>query len=143
MPYLSFNNEPIGPVISVGVSSPKSLLAPDASSPQIYWFRAIADTGCTNTSVSQNVINTLGLKSISKAQVTSTTQMINANVFLGDVFLKASIVSSGQIDWAFPNRFLLELIHQSPHFDVLLGMDMLEYGVFSMDGPGKAGTFSW
>ena len=140
MPCITFPIDPIGPIIEIGVSQPRSQIAQGTPFPQITWIKAIADTGCTNTSVHTSIAAACSLNVVGKVPVASTMQTAAANVYLADVFIRFPIGTSFY-DWQFADVSMLELLHPSPNFKALLGMDILNQGAFFINGGMKQATF--
>jgi hypothetical protein len=140
MPCITFPIDPIGPVLEIGIAPPRSLLAPGSPPPPITWIKAIADTGCTHTSIQTNVAGACGLGVVGKTTITSTTQMAPVNIYLGDVFIRFPMGNTF-FEWIFNDRGLLELLHPSPNFSALLGMDILSQGTLHMNGLTKQATY--
>lgn len=143
MPCSTFPIDPaLGPVVEIGISPPRSLLAANAPAPAITWIKAIADTGCTHTSIFGGAATRAGLQVVSKTTVNSTSHSIPANVYLGDLFLKYSVANTA-FEFRFRDRPFLELIRGDPNFESLLGMDILSIGTFYVNGQTKTATFCW
>jgi hypothetical protein len=108
----------------------------------VQWVKAIADTGCTITSIYTGLASNLLLPIIGKQGVNSTTHSTVANVYLCDLFIKVPAGNSA-FEYRFPDRQVMELLRQDNRFDALLGMDILSMGMFATNGPLKIATFSW
>jgi hypothetical protein len=144
MPCITFPIDPaIGPVVDIGIALPNSLATQGAPPAPIHWVKAIADTGCSHTSVHTSVAAGVGLPIIAQANVQSTTQnAVPANVFLVDIFLRVN--SGGSVfEWAFRDRPVLELLRASLTHEALLGMDLMGTGTFNVNGLLKMATFCW
>jgi hypothetical protein len=142
MPCINLPLDPVGPTIEIGISLPRSGLAAGAPNPPIRWIKALADTGCSHTSIHSSVALACGLNVLGKNTVTNTSGPVAVNNYHGDLFLRP-IIGSGPFEWRFADRGLLELLHQNQHFDALLGMDLLSQGTFSMIGSIKTASFCW
>jgi hypothetical protein len=142
MPCVNFPIEAIGPRLDVGISPPASL-AVAGTTPKITWFKALADTGCTHTSIHSSVATACGLQVVGKSTVDTTAGVVPVNVFHADIYLRSLIAWVSPFEWTFVDRGLLELLHQNPAFDILLGMDILNLGTFSTNGGLKQATFAW
>jgi hypothetical protein len=143
MPCININIDPVGPTLDVGIAFPSSLLPANAKAPAITWFKALADTGCSHTSIHSSVATACGLTVIGKAGVATTAGSVAANMYHGDLFLRSLISWVTPFEWKFADRGLLEMIHKNPAFDILLGMDILNMGAFSTNGGLKQATFCW
>jgi hypothetical protein len=121
--------DPIGPTLDVGISSPLSLAAAGAPPPAINWFKAIADTGCTNTSMHSSVAIACGLSVLGKTPVSTPSGRGPVNLYHGDLFLRSLIGWTARFEWKFQDCFFPEMLQKHPSFDILLGMDILNQGV--------------
>jgi hypothetical protein len=143
MPCINFPIDPaIGPVVDIGIAQPTSLAIQGSPPPAIRWLKAIADTGCTTTSIHTDVAKALSLPVISQAAVQSTTQTVVVNVYLVDLFIRVPFGPTA-FEWPFKDRPVMELLHASATHDALLGMDMLGMGMFNVNGLIRAATFCW
>ena len=142
MPCINLPLDPIGPIIEIGIAPPRTGAANGVPNPPIRWIKAIADTGCTHTSIHSSVALACGLSVLGKDTVTNTSGSIDVNIYHGDLVLRP-VIGAGPFEWHFSNRGFLELLHQNPNFDALLGMDILGQGSFSMIGPLKVASFCW
>jgi hypothetical protein len=143
MPCTTFTLDPtLGPVTEIGISAPASLQAAGAPAPAITWIKAIADTGCTTTSIFSGVAKNAGLIVTGKTNVISTTHTLAANVYLGDLFIRA-VYMGGNHEFPLPDRQFVELLQSNPNFDALLGMDVLQLGTFVVGGHAGIATFAW
>lgn len=140
MACITFPIDAIGPVIEIGISQPRSLLAQGSAPPQIAWIKAIADTGCTHTSIHSSVAAGCGLAIVGKLPVSSTMQTTPVNLYHGDVFIRFPVAGTF-FEWRFPDVGLLELLLPSPQFQALLGMDILNRGTMYINGAMKQATF--
>jgi hypothetical protein len=142
MPCINFQIDPcIGPLLDLGISAPLSL-APTGIRPTIYWFKAVADTGSTNTCVSPNAIAQAGLPLTGQAQVGTINVVTTTNVYSADLFLRY-VFAGGINEFAFRNLPVTQLIAPSANNDALLGMDILRLGIFVINGHTMTGTFCW
>jgi hypothetical protein len=143
MPCCTFPVDPVyGPVLDIGIAAPLSLTPAGAPLPSINWIKAIADTGSSHTSIATVAAGRIGLPIINQTTVGSTTQLVPANIYLADLFLRWN--DRGQtLEFAFRDRPMTELVRATPANEALLGMDMLEFGTFSLNGENKTATFCW
>jgi hypothetical protein len=143
MPCSTFPIDPVyGPMLDIGIAAPLSLTPSGVPLPLINWVKAIADTGCSHTSISTVAAGRIGLPIINQTTVGSTTQLVPANIYLADLFLRWN--DRGQtLEFAFRDRPMTELLRSTPANEALLGMDMLECGTFSLNGESKMATFCW
>jgi len=141
MPCITIPLDPLGPIIEIGISLPGGF--PQANpAPPIQWIKAIADTGCTHTSIHHSVAAKLGLKVLSKGIANTANGPAAANIYHGDMFLRPQI-GGKPFEWRYADRQLLELAQNHPKYDALLGMDILSDGLFSVNGALNCATFCW
>jgi Aspartyl protease len=143
MPCITIPINPIGPILEIGISSPASQLTSGSAKPQAIWFKALADTGCTHTSIHASVAQKSGLKVIGKGGAQTPGGNTAVNVYHGDLFIRSLISWSSNFDWQFADRGLVEMVNPNPNFDALLGMDILNLGTFTTHGGLKVATFCW
>jgi hypothetical protein len=143
MPCINIPINPIGPTLDVGIAFPTSLVTAGGSPPAITYFKAIADTGCTHTSIHSSVATTCALQILGKNTVSTPSGQAAVNVYHGDLFLRCLIGWTASFEWKFPDRGLVEMLHRNPGFDILLGMDILNLGMFSINGGLRQATFCW
>ena len=117
-------NPQIGPILDLGISCPESLVAPGAAAPQVFWFRAIADTGCTRTSIHSSVAAKCGLKVMSKGTASTPGGIVTVNIYHGDLVVHSLISWITPFDWRFADRGIMEMVNPNPDFEALLGMDI-------------------
>ncbi len=142
MPSIQFPISTLGPSLEVGISRAVSLL-PSESTPHVLWFKAIADTGCSHTSIHSSVAVKCGLQTISKSFASTPAGNVAVNMYHGDLYLRSLVSWATPFDWSFNDRAFAEMVHQNPNFDILLGMDILNMGVFITNGGLRQATFSW
>lgn len=142
MPCITFPINPSNvPLLEIGISTPQSL-APVGTIPTINWIKAIADTGCTSTSIFSGAATKAGLQIVSKGMVNSTTHSVPVNIYYGDLILRYSY-GSKPFEFRFFDRSFLELVRPDPNFEALLGMDILSIGSYHINGLTKQATFCW
>ncbi len=140
MPCINIPIDPIGPVIEIGVSQPTSTA--NGTHPTVYWIKAVVDTGCSHTSIHTSVAVKCGLTVLGKASANTPGGAHAVNLYHGDLFLRP-IIRGKPFEFPFNDRGLVEMTHQNPDFDALLGMDILNYGTFHTNGVLKQATFCW
>jgi hypothetical protein len=87
MPCITLPYDPVvGPLFNLGIAQPLSSLS-DPSSQKITWLRGLIDTGCSNISITPATAKAAGLPIIGKSPVVSTTETIESDLFLGDLFI--------------------------------------------------------
>lgn len=135
MPFFSRDIKGGQIIINVVVLQPGDNIQKMIHSPQ-HVYKALVDTGATNTCISQHVAKTVGLLPQSKKLVTSATQSVAVNSYDIDIHIPIErVLSSMSSDGIAQKRSQIsvlssinlqvtELMQQSG-FDVLLGMDVL------------------
>jgi hypothetical protein len=131
------------PNLELGISAPLSLQPAGAPPPIIHWISAIADTGCTNTSIYTSVATAAGLRVMGKGLVNTANGPVQCNRFLGDLFVKVPLANGTGFEFFFRDRLLSELMAKIPQCDALFGMDMMTMGTFHVNGITKNATFCW
>ena len=97
-------------------------------------FLALWDTGATNSVVTKNVVNAVGLTPTGKA----TVKGVNSE----------DIVNTYIVDIGLPNRVLFTNINVSEgllqgHYDVIIGMDIIQAGDFAIANANGVTIFSY
>jgi hypothetical protein len=142
MPCITLPYDPtIGPLFNFGVAQPLSSLA-DPTTQKIVWLRGLIDTGCSNISITPSAAKQLGLPVIGKHPVTSSTDTIESDLFLGDLFIPFADPADKYHHYFRDIRFL-EFRFGNVAFDILVGRDVLSLGLFQLNGPTKQFTFAW
>jgi hypothetical protein len=148
MPSLSgVFNPAIGPLITLFLTPPAVLrqAAHDAvSGPPVnaHSVMALIDTGASITSVTANLAQQVSLPLIAKRPIGTAGGVVPANIYLADIAIPFSANPAGAIGQPLPpapvavvpipNIVVLEFQCASPHFQMLLGRDILCTGVFHM-----------
>lgn len=101
--------------------------------PVVNEFTGLWDTGASGTVISQNVVQQLNLKPISKAKVYHANGSSVVNVFAINLFLPNQV--------AFPFVKVTEGVLNGT--DLLIGMDVITQGDFSISNLGGKTTFSF
>jgi predicted aspartyl protease len=101
--------------------------------PKVFTFKALWDTGATGTVISKNVIDTIGLKPKGKI-----------NCFHAD---GQSLVDTYAINLFLPNQVAFPFVTVSEGkltgFDLLIGMDIITKGDFSISNVGGKTNFTF
>ncbi len=101
--------------------------------PEIYQFIGLWDTGASGTVVSKAVVDKLGLKPIGKSKVFHANGESIVNVYAINLFL--------------PNQVGFQFVKVTEgifnNFDLLIGMDIITTGDFSITNVGEKTTFSF
>lgn len=143
MPSITLPFDPaVGPIITFGISPPSSLAQAGSPAPSIKYIKGLVDTGCSNVSVNKATAVGAGLAIVGKAPVVSTTQAVNADVFLGDIHLPYT-VRGATSHITFKDVRFLDLILPNASFDALIGRDVLGIGTLFFNGAANQFTISW
>jgi hypothetical protein len=102
--------------------------------PPLHEFQAIWDTGATNSSISQAVIDGCGLKPTGKAQVIGANSTDLCDTYLINLGLPNTV--------GIPSLRVTRLI-LSKGIDVLIGMDVIVRGDFAITNLGGNTVFSF
>lgn len=101
--------------------------------PEISQFEALWDTGASGTVISKEVAKKLGLKPIGKSKVFRANGESIVNVYAINLFL--------------PNQVAFQFVKVTEGilsgFDLLIGMDIITLGDFSITNVGGNTTFSF
>jgi gag-polyprotein putative aspartyl protease len=161
MPSLSGAFNPnIGPLISLFLTPPAVLrggMQPSSAVPaqqatlNVHATMALIDTGASITSVTAALAQQVGLPLIGKRPIGTAGGIVGANIYLADIGIPFSAIPSGPVGQPLPpanvvaatvtNITVLEFQCPSPHFQMLLGRDILCKGVFNI-GFDNRFTFS-
>ena len=100
----------------------------DISSRPAHRCNAIWDTGATSSMISRRIAKKLKLHSTGKVQISGVHGVVETNTYI--------------VDLLFDNGFEISGLHVSEAddgggFDVLIGMDVIGQGQFSVDGTGS------
>jgi predicted aspartyl protease len=101
--------------------------------PEVKQFKAIWDTGATNTVITKKVISALGLKPVGKTKVKHANGEAVVNQYYVNIFLPNQV--------AF--KFILVTEGVLGDVDVLIGMDIITKGDFAVTNFGGKTTFSF
>ena len=110
--------------------------------PAIGWVRALVDTGCSHTSVTSTLAQSIGLNIAGRGSAHNAQSTTAVNIFHADLILKP-IILGNPVEIRVPDCRLMEFLHPSLPFDVLLGMDLLMQGTMYINGTNCLLTFCW
>lgn len=102
---------------------------------RIHQTKALWDTGATNSAITKNIVTALNLKPIGQAEVHHANGKSLVNVYLVNIYL--------------PNKFAIQYVrvtecsNTTGSFDVLIGMDIITLGDFSMTNVNGLTTISF
>lgn len=94
----------------------------DIANPVVKW-KAIWDTGATVTAISYRVIETLGLIEFGKDVIQTANGKIITNTYLIDLWIEGKIMM---------RNVLASCADIQDDFDVLIGLDIINKGEFSL-----------
>lgn len=101
--------------------------------PKIEKFTGLWDTGASGSAISKNIVDKLGLKPISQAKCYHANGMSVVNVYAVNIFL--------------PNQVGFQFVQVTEGklegFDMLIGMDIITMGDFSITNVGGKTMFSF
>jgi hypothetical protein len=143
MPCILIPFSVVGPLLEIGIAAPVSLAPHGAPPTPITWIKAIADTGCSHTALFSGVATAAGLPIIGKTQVHNTSQIVSADIYLGDLIIRCGLPGNRVFEFPFRDRRFTELLQGGPNHNALLGMDILGLGVFTTNGLLASATFCW
>jgi Aspartyl protease len=105
-------------------------------------FNALVDTGATHTCIAPSVAQRLNLAPRSMMPVSVPTGPGAANMYIVDLGIGFGDPAGATIDWfAFENVQVMEFLGNSPHYEGLVGRDVICRGMFSIGLDGRF-TFS-
>lgn len=96
---------------------------------EIKQYNALWDTGATNSVITPKVVNDLGLIPISYTNVCHAGGNSKVKVYLVNIVLPNNII--------IPNVRVSECADQAGRFDMIIGMDIISLGDFSISGQGS------
>lgn len=143
MPCLTRLFDPaIGPVINLGFAKPGSLKnAAPGKQPEVHLFAALIDTGADITCISPQIVKNVGLRVTGKRQMATGSGVGPANSYVVDLALPfgdpktgADSTTQTAISESMP---VIEFQPTSPHYQALLGRDIITEALFSMTGYDK------
>ena len=135
MPCLSGEYDPtVGVLLQVAVLPGGTL--EQQSEGEAPAFSGLVDTGADVTCISDKVSTVLDLQPTGKVQMVGATGAGDVNQYLVDLLLQFGTQHIGITD-----HRAASFGSGSPHYDVLIGRDILCKGVFTMDFAGRF-TFS-
>lgn len=92
-------------------------------------YKALWDTGATNSVITPKVVAELGLKPIGVSKNRHAGGISDVNIYLVDICLPNNIV--------IPGVRVSECADQAGRFDFIIGMDIISLGDFSITGQGE------
>jgi len=103
--------------------------------PKLFETNALWDTGATGCVITPKAVSELNLSPISIAKVTHAGGISNSNVYLINIYLPNNIV--------IPGVRVTECTEYIDKFNVIIGMDVITLGDFSITNVAGKSTFSF
>lgn len=122
-------------ITDIGVSLPFIVDNINANDERIFKTKALWDTGATNCVVTQQTAKALNLKPISVTKVSHADGVSFANVYLVNIYLPNKLLIS--------NVRVTECADAAGNFGVIIGMDVITAGDFSITNAGNQTTVSF
>lgn len=122
-------------ITDIGVSLPFIENNIQNSDSRIYRTKALWDTGATNCVVTKQTALDLNLKPISITEVSHANGTSRANVYLVNIYLPNNLV--------IPSVRVTECADNAENFGVIIGMDVITMGDFSITNLGDQTTVSF
>ena len=122
----------VGPILLAEIARPSDLDAAHGSPGKRIPVRFLIDSGASHTSVTPQLAHRAELPVLGQTALRSVTHEVAANLYLGDLFLPIGNPASHFKDFQF-----LEFPLGNPSFDGLLGRDLLQFGLFQLNGPAR------
>lgn len=146
MPHLTFPMSDDGLALDVLIgldgAASHACVAAGQPVPVPLQVKALIDSGCDPTAVSQSVLNALGLLRGTTATTHTAAGLVQVEVFQVSLSIYGPDGTSGPsfnaADWK-----VTALPQPIPGIDVLLGLDLLRQCLLIVDGPGKKFTLSF
>lgn len=144
MPCLSGSYDPeIGPIIELGVGRPLVELRQEDDSPTQTFVsvRALIDSGSASTCVTAQIARRAGVLASGKSWMDGTTGRRQCNYYILDLQLPTFGHHGQKAPIPLRNVQVVEIAPMSPHFEALLGRDVLDRGLFSLSGHDRRFVF--
>ena len=143
MPCITFPlNIALVPILEICIAAPRLGLKPHMAQSSVIWIKAAADTGCSHTAIPAAIASKAGLPVRGKTMVRSSTDLVPADIYHGDLFLKCLHLGKPW-EFRFENHNFVELPTTEPDYEALLGMDILAKGSYHINGLTKQAIFCW
>jgi len=122
-------------ITEVQIALPTSTHPYSPNSPKEFKnFSALWDTGATHTVITEKVVSAVGLIPTGKTTVRGVNSEDIVSTYIVDVGLPNQVL--------FPNVNVTEGLLQG-HYDVIIGMDIIQAGDFAISNANGATTFSY
>lgn len=144
MPCITKSFDPaIGPLINLGIAKPGTIkIGATNSSPEFHGYLALVDTGADVTCISPEIAKAVGLVLAGKKDMASALSVEEANYYLADLALPFGTPVSGVPLQTLVSESMevMEFRSNSPHYQALLGRDIISKGLFTMTSYDKRFT---
>ena len=143
MPSLSLPYDPkIGPRIKVSFAQAGALAGGQG---RVVPATFLVDTGASLTSISPQIAQRVGLRSLGKIPVSAPVGLSSLNTYLVDL-----LVMFGDLEGQFPNGdiptfpapnlLVMDYLGRQDYYQGLLGRDILDRGILKVVGPERRYT---
>jgi len=122
-------------ITDIGISLPFIDKKNQTQSDRIFRTKALWDTGATNCVVTKQTAKELNLKPIAVSRVSHADGISIANVYFVNVYLPNNLI--------IPNVRVTECADSAGNFGVIIGMDVITLGDFSITNVNNSSTISF
>jgi predicted aspartyl protease len=122
-------------ITDIGVSLPFIEDNIKKTDDRIFRTKALWDTGATNCVVTKKTASELNLQPISVSRVSHANGISNDNVYLVNIYLPNNLI--------IPSIRVTECADTAGHFGVIVGMDVITMGDFSVTNVNNQSTISF
>jgi hypothetical protein len=135
---------PFAPAGQPAVPEPPA--TPPSNAHVVHATMALIDSGASITSVTAALASQVGLPLLGRRQLGTAGGTIAVNAYLADIGIPFGLLPQGPVGQPLQtsapaailaNRIVLEFKCTSPHFQMLLGRDILCSGIFHMSFDGR------
>ncbi len=138
MPQITLQFDPaVGPLLAIEIGFPSSARPPAGGLPPRESVNFLIDTGATVTSINPDTASKLNLPIQGLRPVVSVTQAVLNNEYLADLHLPFGTPLYHLQDWR-----LMEFPMGGTGIGGLLGRDLLQHGLFHMNGVERIFTIA-
>lgn len=102
---------------------------------RIHWVKALWDTGAMSSCISKRLAIQLGLRQIGVVEMATASHIVEAPIYLAHLILPNGL--------SFSDMELLEFQDTSDDCDIIIGMDLITQGDFSITNTGGRTLFSF
>lgn len=119
-------------VTEIGISQPN---IPDSLRNPITKTTSLWDTGATNSVITKSIAKTLGFTPVDRVKVQHAGGITEQNVYLISIYLPNDI--------QIPAIRVTECEDNQGHFGIIIGMDIISHGDFSISNYNGSTTFTF